>query len=331
MPAVTLLLPAPRRLGGDWPRALAGFLGRATRLPSGAAGERAQLLRHFDLLPRGWPAAALTRQTDVGDADAAAWVRADPAWVRPEMTGARLFACSDGVGVTQADVDAFLPELQPLFGDAGFVLDAPVPSRWYLQVLREAPLPEFVDPSDALGVDVFDLLPGKSEEACAASRRWRVLLNDAQIVLHNHPRNAQRIASGMPPINSLWFWGGGTLPGRVSTAYAEVRTDDATLRSFAMVAGVTSMQALPGQWSPPTRPTLIDLRSARSMDELASDWMIPAIKAMGDGEVDSIVLDLEDGMRFLLMRRQRWRFWRRPLQGGGIAAKAPMSGLDGRE
>ena len=76
MPPVTLLLPAHTRLGGDWPPALSKALGRATRLPSGEAGEREQLLRHFDLLPRGWPAAALTRQADVGDAGTAAWVRA---------------------------------------------------------------------------------------------------------------------------------------------------------------------------------------------------------------------------------------------------------------
>lgn len=211
MPTVTLLLPALPALRGDWPPALSKALGRADRPSRGEAGERAQLLRHFDVIPRGWAVAALTRQVDVGDAGTSAWVRADPSWVRPEMTGARLFACSEGVGVEQADVDAFLPALQPLFGDAGFALDAPVPSRWYLRVSRETPLPAFVDPSEALGTDVFEHLSGQAGDS-GTSRRWRALLNDAQIVLHNHPRNARRVASGEAAHQFVVVLGRGSAP-----------------------------------------------------------------------------------------------------------------------
>jgi hypothetical protein len=329
MPTVTLLLPALPALRGDWPLALSKALGRADRPSRGEAGERAQLLRHFNLVPRGWAVAALTRQVDVGDAGTSAWVRADPAWVRPEMTGARLFACSEGVGVEQADVDAFLPALQPLFGDAGFALDAPVPSRWYLRVPRETPLPAFVDPSEALGTDVFAHLSGEAGDS-GTSRRWRALLNDAQIVLHNHPRNARRVASGRPPINSLWFWGGGALPDRVASAYAEAQTSDATLHSLSAAAGM-STQPLAGQFSPPTVPTLIDLRSSRSMDAVASGWILPAIRSLGEGRVESVLLDLEDGARFLLLRSHRWRVWRKPLASAGADARTPLAGTESRQ
>ena len=48
---------------------LAKVLGCADRIQTDA-GESAQLARHFDLLPRGWPAAALTRLLDAGEDDA---------------------------------------------------------------------------------------------------------------------------------------------------------------------------------------------------------------------------------------------------------------------
>src|SRR5690606_1756624 len=90
MATATLLLPPRRRIGGealpDW---LARVLGRADTVPAGEEGERAQMLRHFDLLPRGWPVAALTRSRDADDADTAQWMRADPAWIRPDINGAR--------------------------------------------------------------------------------------------------------------------------------------------------------------------------------------------------------------------------------------------------
>ena len=72
-----------------------------------------------------------------------AWLRADPAYVRPDINGARLLAYGDALALTQAERDALLRPLQPLFGDAGFPIDAPTPSRWYLRLPREAKLPAF--------------------------------------------------------------------------------------------------------------------------------------------------------------------------------------------
>ena len=50
------------------------------------------------------------------------------------------------------------------------------------------------------------------------AERWRALLNESQIVLHNHPINAVREARGAVAVNSLWFWGAGTLPDSVRCA-----------------------------------------------------------------------------------------------------------------
>src|SRR5690606_25852361 len=129
--------------GQPLPQALARALGRADALPAGEAGERAQLQRHFELLPRGWPVAALTRSLDAGDAAIGHWLRADPAWVRPDINGARLFAVGEGMQLVREDADALVPALRTLFGDAGFPIDAPDPSRWYLRAPAGTPLPAF--------------------------------------------------------------------------------------------------------------------------------------------------------------------------------------------
>src|SRR3546814_2851149 len=96
------------------------MLGRADRAQSGDDGRRAQLRRHFRLTPDHWPMAALTRQMDAGDAAGAAWLRADPSYVRPDINGARLLAIGAALGMDEEDRTAFLPALRPLFGDAGF-------------------------------------------------------------------------------------------------------------------------------------------------------------------------------------------------------------------
>ena len=314
MATVTLLLPAASRLAGSLPPAVAAALGRADAIDADVSGERAQLLRYFEVLPRGWPVAALTRQLDVGDAAGSAWLRADPAWVRPDISGARLFACGEGLQPTQADCDALLPALRPLFGDAGFQLDAPVPSRWYLRLPQGSKLPAFADPSDALGADVFEFLPGDADGDAAIARRWRSLLNEAQVVLHNHPWNARRAGAGKPPINSLWFWGAGMLPDQVRSHCTLVESDDETLRAFAAAAGMALLDPSP-MYVPADRDgdCMIDLRDHRDLSILSQGWLLPAIAAMGRGRIREIRLDFPDVAGMRLQPRQRWRFWRKPL------------------
>lgn len=308
MTAATLLLPSRARFAGQvLPDAIARAFGHAGRTPMGEPGERAQLLRHFQLLPRGWPVAALTRHRDAGDAMLSAWLRADPVYVRPDINGARLLAHDHALQLDQDDADALLPALRPLFGDTGFTIDAPTPTRWYLRLPRESKLPTFAEPAEALGADLFEHLPEGPD-----GRRWRALLSEAQVVLHNHPHNATRIAAGKPPVNSLWFWGGGILPDHVTTPHASVASDDATLLALASAAGA-QVPAPSAGFVPAMTDGLHDLRAMRNAATLASDWFAPAIAAVWRGELERLRLDFEDGTGLIIERRQRWRFWRKPL------------------
>lgn len=303
MANATLLLPARGRLAGaGLPVEVARALGRADTSQQDA-GETAQLRRHFRLMPDHWPVAALTRQLDAGDADGAAWVRADPARVSPDMNGARLLAHGEALAVDVEDLAQLLPSLKPLFGDAGVLLDAPHPSRWYVRLPRDAQLPHFAAIDDVLGDDLFAHLPEGD-----AGRRWRALLSEAQIILHNHPWNARRMAAGLAPINSLWFWGAGVLPHAVTTPFKQIKSPDVLVRSLALAAGV-SRDAASGQ----EVDALIDLRHLRQADVFARDALQPLLAALQRRELDSLQLDFADGAQFVLRREQRWRFWRKPL------------------
>lgn len=312
MARATLLLPSRNRLSGQrLPDVVARALGRADQLPAGEAGERAQLLRHFDLLPRGWPVAALTRELDAGDATPSAWLRADPAWVRPDINGARLMACGDMLRLTNEDVEALLPPLRPLFGDFGFAIDAPSPARWYVRLPREVRLPAFTDPADALGADVFDHLPG-AEETSSEARRWRTLANEVQVVLHNNPWNMRRAAAGKPPVNALWFWGAGVLPDHVATRHSDLQSGDPLVNALARAAGVAHKEIEVMDFH--AKDGLYDLRDVADMTSLIDEWILPMAAAVNGGKLEQATLDFADGARFVVERRQRWRLWRKPLR-----------------
>ena len=305
MASATLLLASRTRFAGQpLPAAFAKVLAQAD-FSQVEAGERAQLRRHFQLIPDHWPVAALTRQLDAGDAAQASWLRVDPAHVAPDMGGARMLSHGDALALTTDDVAQLLPALKPLFGDAGFALDAPHPSRWYLRLPREAKLPVFAAPDEVLGEDLFAHLPEGD-----LGRRWRALLTETQVVLHNHPWNARRVAAGKPAVNSLWFWGAGAPPEFVRTRYKQVKGNDIVLRALAGAAGVVEAG---GDTNPQEVDALVDLRPLRALDKLASDAVQPLLQAVRKRELESLTLDFEDGAIFALRREQRWRFWRRPL------------------
>lgn len=285
-----VLLPERRRFPAT-PPALARLLGRGDRLAEAETGERAQLLRHFHLVPAGWPMAAITRAFDASDAGERTWLRADPAYVQVEAAGARLHATGD-LGLTREEAEDFLAVLRPVFGDAGMALDAPTPERWYLALAEGAPMPDFVDPSAALGADLFSLLPSGPE-----GRRWRALFNEAQVLLHQHPRNAARIAARRSPVNALWFWGAGCLPHAVRSDARSACSNEIELQSLARLAGVqVTQEFVPG--------ALVDLRQLRDAERLEK-LLLDALR-----EGHEAMLDFADGAQWRLRARQRWRWWR---------------------
>lgn len=313
MARAILLLPEGAAFGAQrLPAATAKRLGRADVAASLDPGRRAQLRRHFALPANAWPIAALSRQADVGDAAGAVWLRADPAYLRPDINGVRLLAHGDALPVGAADAGALLPALKPLFGDAGMLLDAPVPGRWYLRLPVGARVPDFSDPGEALGADLFDHVATGDE-----GRRWRTLAGEAQIALHNHPWNAQRSASGKLPVNALWFWGGGALP---ATRHVTARRYDAVFGGeptlHALVSDPGSL-ALPQAFEPVAGDALYDLASMRDLAALDRDWLQPALGALASGRIDQLELDGQDGVVRTLRPRQGWRIWRRPVASLG--------------
>ncbi len=305
--AATLLLPERSRLAEQrLPIELGQWLARADR----ALVTTSQRSRMFDVLPRGWPVAAATRQREAGDAANAAWLRADPVFVQPDMSGARLMAHGPALSLTAEDAEALLAPLKPLFGDTGFPIDAAAPWHWYLRLPLGAKMPVFTSPDDALGADVFDLLPEGND-----GRRWRALLSEAQVLLHNHPCNAERVARGLLPINSLWFWGPGPLPDHVRCEFSHVHSDDDAVQAFAFLANVPA-SSLPARWPAgggDDGHRVFDLRELRNLAALQAEWFVPVMADLAAGRLDIATYDFADGARYTLEARQRWRFWRRPL------------------
>ncbi|RDD83724.1 phosphoglycerate mutase [Dyella tabacisoli] len=286
---------------------LRSLLVRADRLDDGAKGYLAGLATYF-VCPHGLPAAALTRDLLAGDAADASWLCADPAWVQPDLNGVRLLACGQ-LQLSMDEAQALAKPLKPVFGDAGMILEVSSPDRWHLRLAPDTPLPEFASPEQALGEDLFQHLPQGTE-----GRRWRVLINEVQVLLHQHPLNTERRERGLPPINSLWLWGGGRLPSRVHTTLAGVIGDDVLLGALARHAGLKMRQRTLASVAAAKPGELIDLQDLPPEAIEASWWQ--SVQALAQGQ--SLQLCFASGERWLHRRWHRMRFWRRPNLNKGM-------------
>jgi hypothetical protein len=147
------------------------------------------------------------------------------------------------------------------------------PTRWYaahesLRGLRTASLDRVigrnVDPW-LVGDAARDVSAGAATDVTkseAATRRWRRLQAEVQMLLHVHPLNAEREAAGLLPVNSFWLSGCGVaLP---ETPAAEVPIVDDRLRASALAEDWAAWAA---DWRGLEEETLPQLEAALLRDE----------------------------------------------------------------
>ncbi|RDS79941.1 phosphoglycerate mutase [Dyella monticola] len=290
-------LPALQRFDASHP--LRMLLQSADSLPHGSAGYLGGLASYFHC-HEPLPAAALIRDYLCGDAGDACWLSADPAWVQPDMSGARLLACGQ-LPLSMDEAQALAEPLQPVFDEAGMALEVSSPQHWHLRVPIQTPLPDFAAPEQALGGDLYEHLPQGAE-----GRRWRVLFNEVQVLLHQHPLNAQRRERNVPPINSLWFWGGGVRPLRIDTTLRGVIGEDMLLRALAQRAGISIQQRDGASIGAAQAGWLIDLQD-QPAETIASEWWS---RLQSLSRRQPLLLAFDSGERWLHRPLHRLRFWR---------------------
>lgn len=286
---------------GDAPL-LAAMRARGDSMAGGVSGRRAQQQRIFDIVPKPPAWAAMTRQFDCGDAAGSQWLRADPAQLQVEPGSLRLLAWGEQLAIDTAESRALAAALRPSFHDLGMLFSAPHPHRWYVELARGRPMPKFIDPEEALGAEGS---PVPAAVGMTEGREWRRLLNETQVVLHDHPVNRERARRGVPQVNSLWLWGAGELPLKVASSTSALVGADAEYQALAQLAKLPSMASLGHAIDSKVPSVVVDARHAPRSSQL--DAVLAAFVA---GTFDSLCLDSEDGAVVEYRRWHRLRFWR---------------------
>jgi hypothetical protein len=292
--------------------------GNATRAPQ--AGWRDWLLGGVDSSMRSslkaWPAGpALAAAAGAGSATALAWAVAQPVHLAAGMDHLRLAPLADATpSVTEAEQLA--DTLRAHFaGDVFDLLDF-MDGAWLVRCVDTIDCATH-DPATLAGRNIHDYMPAGQDGA-----RVRSVMNEIQMLLHEHPVNARRASSRSLPINALWLWGFGTfreMPEPLPAASEWVlQTDDLWLRSFWRIHGGAERPLGSGGDGADHRHSLVAMTQPPTTDpsealaEVDSSLLSRLCRAVQAGDVG--MLELHDGSRVhTLDRHSRLRFWRRPL------------------
>src|SRR3989442_5444543 len=168
---------------------------------------------------RDWPVAPYTLLADGGAPGPHCWMRADPVHLQVGRDSLVL-ADSAAFEVSRAESEALVETLNRHFGQT--MLFYPMrPARWYVR-LEKAPDMQTTPAAAARGAAIDEKLPSGSD-----AMRFHALMNEAQMLLHEHPVNAGRAARGGPALtgcscSSIWFWGGGVIDATKARPFSTV-------------------------------------------------------------------------------------------------------------
>lgn len=193
-----------------------------------------------------------------------------------------------------------IASLEAHFAADSLEFRAATPADWYLRC-PERPKLTTTSPELAAGRNVDPLLPAGKDRL-----DFHRLINEAQMLLHEHPVNVRREAIGAPAINSVWLWGGGTLPSTARSPWKRVASSRALERGLARLAGVPTGSLDP---APPAEGLYVLPDSAEQA------WAGPLLVQVETGKLDRLDLVVQHAGRALqwtLRRTDLWKFWRRP-------------------
>jgi hypothetical protein len=272
---------------------------------------------------RDLPLAALMLKADGGDPGPHYWLCADPVQLRVDSS--RLIVTGRVDDLTAEETAALITTLNQHFAADGLSFCAPTPARWYLSCAR-APQLVTTPLARALNRSVKHHQP-RGDDALA----WHRIMTEAQMILHAHPVTAAREARGAAAANSLWLWGGGTLPVTSAPQLAAAWGGAHPTRALAAAAGIAhrELPALGADFlaaaSAGHHLVVIDAAAAAlrnggidawraQLALLEERWMRPLLTALRTRELSGLTLVAcnDDCMLEAKMAREHaWRFWRR--------------------
>jgi len=320
-PRVALALPAfssALELANGQRGALPGLPGTLWLASRGRRGAtwhgdwRAWLLSRFgpgaDTLQRCPPGASV-RALATGGRDQGSWACAQPVHLLTGLDHLRLAPLA-GLALAPEEAQALADSINAALAGSGYTLSPAEPQPWSLACPTDIEC-DTVEPAQAEGRDIRDCLPAGRDGA-----QVRKLINELQMLLHEHPVNLGRAGRGLAPVNSIWLWGFGRARDPAGGPLPALCSDDAWLTGLWRLHGAEARPLAAAESALATETTLllaatdVGADPAAQLDRWESGLCAPLVAALRGGRIRSASVLLGDAP-FAISHADRFAVWRR--------------------
>ncbi len=196
----------------------------------------------------------------------------------------------DSLDVRPEEADALFESVSMLWDGSGISALPVGTRRWRIWLPADAQTPS-ISPNAVAGLALADWWPQGE-----TMRSWRRLVNEIQMVWHDHPVNESRAQRGLVPVNSLWLYGGS--PGwRANGTIAQGAPGTLILEDLAGAHAAEDW----AQWID-ALPRLSD-----ALGQIAGDDIVTLLGTKR--AVDLVPANLPWWRRLLPAHTQDWKSW----------------------
>lgn len=234
-------------------------------------------------------------------------LRADPCYLHADRDQLLLF--SDDLDLSAGESIGLIEEIQPLFDTLGASLNLSPDGQWLLQ-LSSIPDVSFTALDEVKGKGIQKYLPKGADQ-----QDWVRLWNEVQMQLYASDINQQRVDQGKLPINSVWFWGAGTLNAK-EHAWTEVQGKSSLLELLANKTNTPikkdrAMTDLSGQYLWLMDEVDLEQDWLKKLNDLDESTLQPLWNRCKRANVNIINLHIPEHGIYQLHTRDCWKFWKR--------------------
>lgn len=298
------------------------FLSRAKCKKDKAIDFESVVFDYFDVgVPssENLPIAPVSYLGDTGNATRGWIVRADPVHLLPNRDEL-ILSGPDTLSLTMPEAEYLVAVLNEFFKEDDWFIEVVTPTRWYIHV------PDKPEISSHNIAKVLDREVGKYLPDGPDGKRWRRAMNEVQMVLHRNDVNVQRQLENKLPVNSVWFWGEGSLPEFGHSRWSQCWSSEPISLGLAHLTR-TPREKLPAngrQWlskvnTPGEHLLVYNLLQGhmhddredwnKSMNDFQVDWLNPFLKAIKEGIIDQLTIVPCNGRTYRLSSSGLKRWW----------------------
>jgi hypothetical protein len=258
-----------------------------------------------------WPTAVVSLIGESQAPDNDYWLMAHPVHLVLQRDYFSLYPLALTV-VSESELHALIALLNQHFNRDGlqFIASKPGKSGSYGFYLKLSENPEISTtlPELAAGRDIRQHMPQGKGMA-----KWHGILNEIQMLLHDHAINQSREKNGLVTINSLWLSGGGVDQHPQKAIKKIIFAKSALLRGLALMNGL-EMLAMPesaGQLLSKDADVLLEINNTSDMQAFDFNGLIKALRL---GDFKQINLYIEHQGQLLqanINRIDTFKFWRK--------------------